>query len=110
MRRTHTVSLATRMVQLEPCRNFPALALVVKSMGRNQPVVLPEPRVPILLNDRKEPALRLRIYHDIGFVPIAPLRNFGVVPNAATVLFLRANLHMIRVAAIPDPAKVVGGH
>src|ERR1017187_6015696 len=110
MRRADTISAAASMVQLEPRRNPTLLSLVIKTMGWNQPIVFPESRVPILLNDRKEPALRLRIYHDIGFVPIAPLRNFGVVPNAATVLFLRANLHMIRVAAIPDPAKVVGGH
>jgi hypothetical protein len=98
------------MVQLEPCRDFPALSLVVKPMGWNQPVVLPKACVPILLDDGEEPTSGCRVNYDIRFVPVSPLRNFGMVPNAASVLFLRANLHMIRVAAISDPAKVVGGH
>lgn len=110
MRRADTIPAAAKVIQLEPRRDSALFSLVIKSMRGHQPVSFPEPRVAILLNDGEKPALRLRIDHDIGFVPIAPLRNFGVVPNAAAILFLRANLHMIGVAAISDPAKVVKSH
>jgi hypothetical protein len=98
------------MVQLEPCRNFPALALVVKSMGRNQPVVLPEPRVPILLNDGKKPTSSYRVNHNIRFIPVAPLRNFGMVPNAPGILRLCAKFHVVGAAARFLATEVVQCH
>src|ERR1035441_345846 len=88
MRRADTIPAAAKVVQLEPRRNPALFSLVIPAVRRYQSRSHPEPRVPVILNDREEPALRGWIDRYIRLVPIAPLGNFGVVVDAAAILFL----------------------
>src|ERR1035441_3015329 len=110
MRRADTIPAAAKVVQLEPRRNPALFSLVIPAVRRYQSRSHPEPRVPVILNDREEPALRGWIDRYIRLVRIAPLGNFGVVVDAAAILFLCAKLHVIWVAARANSAKVVKGH
>jgi hypothetical protein len=99
MRRANTIPAAAKMIQLKSCWDLSALSRVIKSMGRHQVGTEPKSGVAILLDDGEKPALSDRVHHDLRIVPVSPLRNFGVIVDAAAILRLRAKLHMVWAAA-----------
>lgn len=102
----HTISNGAKVVKFQSEWDAAALALVDESVGSDQCISCPNPRVAIGLNDREKQTIAARDQ----FNALRPFRDVGLGANAPHVFKVGYQLQMVGVHASAVSAEVVKFH